>query len=213
MDFGRQVTVELVIASSTGPKSAADLDLAQRCAAGDRAAHRLLFDTQRERVHIVLFRILGSNQDIDDLVQEAFVQIFRSLPRYRGEASLATWVDRITARTAFRYLSSRPVRTVRLELVSQHLETSDPNLEEHAHLREVARRLYAILDRLAPKYRVAYALHVVDERPLAEVATIVDISLVAARTRVWRAQRMVEKRAKSDPVLRDFLSQQKRDLP
>jgi RNA polymerase sigma-70 factor (ECF subfamily) len=189
------------------------VDLARRCVAGESAAHEELFTAQRERVHLVLFRILGANQDIEDLLQEAFVQIYRSLARYRGEASLATWVDRITARTAFRYLSRRAPRSVRLELVSARVTAQAPDVEEHAHLKDVARRLYSILERLAPKYRIAYALHVVDERPIAEVASIIDASAVATRTRVWRAQRMVEERAKVDPVLCDFLAEPKRSRP
>jgi RNA polymerase sigma-70 factor (ECF subfamily) len=200
-----------MIVPPAAPKSSRDLDLARRCASGDRAAQCQLFEDQRERVHIVLFRVLGSNQDMEDLVQESFIQIFSSLARYRGEASLGTWVDRITARTAFRYLSNRPARMARLELVSQHAIAPGSGAEAQAHAREVARRVYTILDRLPPKYRIAYALHVIDERPIAEVATIIEVSLVAARSRVWRARRLLEKRAKTDPVLRDFLSQGKQE--
>jgi len=185
----------------------ADWALAQRCAAGDRAAQRQLFDEQRTRVHLVLYRILGSNYEIEDLVQEAFVRIFRSLGRYRGEASLSTWVDRITARTAFRYLSSRPTQAVRLELLSS---AADAVPEEELQLRDIARRLYAVLDRLAPKYRIAYTLHAIDERPLSEVAEITDVSVVAAKSRVWRARRMLKRLARSDQVLNEFLAGRRR---
>ena len=189
--------------------SSVDLNLARRCVQGDRAAQQRLFDEQRERVHIILFRILGSNRDMEDLVQEAFVAVFRSLSGYRGEASLATWVDRITTRVAFRFLSRTPPATVRLELVSSEVAADRPTAEEELHTREVARRLYALLDRLDPKYRVAYALHVIDDRPITEVAAITEVSLVAAKNRAWRARRMVWNRAQSDPVLRDFLIQRK----
>ena len=186
-----------------------DLDLARRCLQGDRAAQERLFDTQRARVHIILFRILGSNRDMEDLVQEAFVAVFRSLARYRGEASLATWVDRITTRVAFRYLSRTHPPIVRLELVNSEVAADRPTAEDELHGREIARRLYALLDRLDPKYRVAYALHVIDERPIAEVAAITEVSFVAAKNRTWRARRMVWNRAQSDPVLKEFLIQPK----
>jgi RNA polymerase sigma-70 factor (ECF subfamily) len=196
----------LVITAIAQAMVPADLTLARRCAEGDRAAQRQVFDGQRERVHLILFRILGSNRDIEDLIQDAFIAIFRSLPNYRGEASLATWVDRITTRVALRYLSRMPPATVRLELVRFEVARERATLDHEHHLRQVALRLYALLDRLDPKYRVAYALHVIDERPLAEVATIMEVSTVAAKNRVWRARRMVQKRAQSDPVLREFLS-------
>jgi RNA polymerase sigma-70 factor (ECF subfamily) len=189
---------------------AADLALAQRCASGDRPAQRQLFQAQKQRVHVILFRILGTNRDLEDVLQDAFVEIFRSLGRFRGEASLGTWIDRITARTAFRYLSSRTPDAVRLEVISQYEPGQGPDLEDELYLRDVARRLYTVLDRLEPKYRIAYALHVVDERSLAEVAAMTEVSLFAAKNRVWRARQMVNDRAKSDPVLREFLQRQAR---
>jgi RNA polymerase sigma-70 factor (ECF subfamily) len=173
---------------------------------GDRAAQRQLFDEQRERVHVVLFRILGTNRDIEDVVQDAFLAVFRSLVSYRGEASLATWVDRITARAAFRYLSRATRPMARLEVVRSEPLSDDPTAEQELHAREVARRLYAALDRLEPKYRIAYALHVLDERPIADVAAVTEVSLVAAKNRVWRARRMLRRSAEADPLLKEFVT-------
>lgn len=191
--------------SKAQASSQADWALAQRCASGEREAQRQLFDDQRERVHLILFRILGSNRDMEDLIQEAFIAVFRSLSSYRGESLLATWVDRITARVAFRHLSRSAPATVRLQLVRPEPLAESPSAEQELHSRDAARRLYALLDRLPPKYRVAYALHVIDERPIVEVAAITEVSLVAAKNRVWRARRMVQKGAQADLVLRDYL--------
>jgi RNA polymerase sigma-70 factor (ECF subfamily) len=198
----------------TGPITQArpntDIELARRSALGDRTAQRQLFDEQRRRVHWILFRILGSNVEIEDLIQEAFLAIFRSLADYRGEASLSTWVDRIATRTAYRHLSKSPERTTRLEALPTW-STIQSELEEEIHLRDVARRLYTILDRLQPKYRIAYALHVIDGRSISEVARLTEVTLVAAKNRVWRARRMMERHAKADPVLREFLGKPSKD--
>jgi RNA polymerase sigma-70 factor, ECF subfamily len=187
----------------------ADLDLATRCVRGERAAQEQLFDAQRKRVHRILYRILGSNRELEDLAQEAFVAVFRSLAGFRGEASLATWVDRITTRVAFRHLSRAPT-AARLELVRMDAALDAPSPEEQMHLREIARRLYGVLDRLAPKYRIAYALHEIDGRPIAEVATLTEVSLVAAKNRVWRARRQVHRAARIDPVLGEFLGESRK---
>jgi RNA polymerase sigma-70 factor, ECF subfamily len=187
----------------------ADLDLATRCVQGDRAAQEQLFDAQRQRVHRILYRVLGSNRDLEDLAQEAFVAVFRSLAGFRGEASLSTWVDRITTRVALRHLSRTPV-AARLELVRVDAAFEAPSPEEQLHQREIARRLYGVLDRLAPKYRIAYALHEVDGRPIAEVAVLTEVSVVAAKNRVWRARRQVHRAARLDPVLGEFLGEIRR---
>jgi DNA-directed RNA polymerase specialized sigma24 family protein len=67
------------------------------------------------------------------------------------------------------------------------------------------RRLYAMLDRIEPHYRIAYTLHVVDGRPMKEVASAMGCSTIAAKNRVWRARGMVHARALRDPVLAEFL--------
>lgn len=71
--------------------------------------------------------------------------------------------------------------------------------------RDAARRLYAVLDRIEARQRIAFTLHVIDGRPLQEVAQVMESSLVLTKTRVWRATREVEKRARRDPMLAGFL--------
>ena len=178
--------------------------LASRCAAGDREAQRTLFREQRDRVHRTLYRIMGSNRHTEDLAQDAFVEVFRSLGSFRGESSLATWVDTIAARVAYRHLRARAEWPAGLEVVHAVPDTSD-GADHHAHAREAARRLYAILDRVEPKYRIAYALGVIDGRPAAEVARITRVSVIAAKNRIWRARRMVDERARRDPWLHSYM--------
>jgi RNA polymerase sigma-70 factor (ECF subfamily) len=180
-----------------------DIDLASRCAAGERAAQRQLFDEHKSRVHGTLYRILGSNRDMEDLIQESFLQVFRSISSYRGDARLATWISRISARVAYTYLSRRKLPTVALESVPE-TPAGDAGAERHAIAREATRRLYGVLDRIDAKQRIAFALHVIDGLPLREVAEITDATVVAVKTRVWRARKEVAKRAKNDPLLAEY---------
>jgi len=186
-------------------RAPADLSLAQRCVAGERAAQRELFERERRRVHAALYRILGSNVNMDDLVQEAFLEIFRSLKNFRGEASLGTWVDRCTVRVAYAYLTRKRPRAAQLELVPE-IPSDDPSAEARVLAREAARRLYAELDRIEPVHRLAFTLHAIEGRPLEEVARLMEATVVATKARVWRARQALEKRAKRDPVLAQFLA-------
>jgi RNA polymerase sigma-70 factor, ECF subfamily len=181
-----------------------DVELARRCVSGDTKAQMEVFRRQKQRVHATLYRILGSNADMDDLVQESFIEIFRSLQTFRGDALLSTWIDRITVRVAYAHIARRKPDTVRLSLVPE-APSSDANAEERATAREAARRLYAILDRIEPNQRIAYTLHVIDGRPIPEVAGIMNASVVTTKVRAWRAARIVEKRAQHDPLLADFV--------
>ena len=148
---------------------AAELELARRCAAGDRAAQHTFFMQQRAQVHRTLFRVLGSNRQIEDLIQDTFIAAFRSLASF-GESSLNTWVDTIATRMVYRHLARREPRPQHLQAIA--MLTSPPDPERQASAREALRRLYAVLDKIEPKQRIAYTLHVIDGRPIKQVAQI-----------------------------------------
>ena len=180
-----------------------DLELALRCVSGDRAAQRVLFARERQRIHSTLFRILGHSTHLDDLIQDAFVEVFRSLGGFRGESSLATWIERCTVRVAYGYFRQKAL-VPRLEPVHD-VVAGVPSAEQRVIHREAARRLYVLIDRLEPAQRVAYTLHKLDGKSLQEVALLMEASLVATKVRVFRARRSIEQRAKNDPLLREFV--------
>lgn len=179
-------------------------ELVARCVAREPAALRALFEQERQRVHTLLYRVVGSNAHMDDLLQDTFLEVFRSLPGFRGESSLSTWVSRCAVRVAYAYFA-RKARTPALEQV-QMLAPEPPSAEDRASLREAARRLYVELDRIEPRQRLAFTLFAIESRSLREVAEIMESSLATAKIRVWRARRTLEARAKLDPLLSEFLS-------
>ena len=185
-------------------QSLADTVLVDRCLEGEQAAARELFRSQQGRVHATLYRVLGRTRDMDDLLQETFIQVFRSLRGFRGEARLSTWIDRIAVRVAYRYLTRR-----RAALATVPLDDDEPGgvvqAADRMLAREGVKRLYAALDTLGPASRVAFTLHEVDGRSVAEVAECVGTSVTTAKLRIWRARRALMKRAADDPVLAEFL--------
>jgi RNA polymerase sigma-70 factor (ECF subfamily) len=184
-----------------------DVLLVDRCLTGEPAATRELFRRHRNRVHACLYRVLGSNRDMDDLLQEAFLQVFQSLRGWRAEASLATWVDRVSVRVAYRYLSQRGRRVQTDEMPEDDLVAA-PDIGPGTRrqlARDGVRRLYAVLDELSPASRLAFTLHEIDGRTLAETAQLVGSSVTATKLRVWRARKRIEAQAANDPVLAEFL--------
>jgi RNA polymerase sigma-70 factor (ECF subfamily) len=186
-----------------------DVLLVDRCLTGEPAATRELFRRHRHRVHACLFRVLGSNRDMDDLLQEAFLQVFQSLRSWRAEASLATWIERVAVRCAYRHLSRRARR-----IATEPLDDAAPAAlaatgSGPGTRRQLARdgvlRLYAVLDELSPAARLAFTLHELDGRSLSEIAELVGSSGTATTLRVWRARKRIEAAAAADPVLREFL--------
>ncbi len=196
-----------IVESVTATAYLDDVLLVDRCLTGEPAATRELFRRHQKRVHACLYRVLGSNRDMDDLLQDAFLQVFQSLKGWRAEASLATWIDRVSVRVAYRYLTKRGKTVQTDELVEELIAVEGIAGARRQTARDGVKRLYAVLDELSPAARLAFTLHEIDGRTITEVAALVGSSVTATKLRVWRARNTVEKAAAQDPILRDFLQE------
>jgi RNA polymerase sigma-70 factor (ECF subfamily) len=187
-----------------------DVLLVDRCLTGEPAATRELFRRHRARVHASLFRVLGGNRDMDDLLQDAFLQVFQSLRGWRAEASLSTWIDRVAVRVAYRYLSQKGRRVQTDTMFEEEPAAIAPSGVGPGARRQLARdgvkRLYAVLETLSPAARLAFSLHEIDGRTIAETAKLVGSSVTATKLRVWRARKAVELAASNDPILKEFIA-------
>jgi RNA polymerase sigma-70 factor (ECF subfamily) len=188
----------------------ADLDpLIAAAQRGEPRALRGLFERYRHDVMRIAFRVVGPSPDLEDIAQEAFVQIFRSLPSYRGSAKFSTWLYRVVtnvARMHVRHERSRP----RLGGAPEGLLEARP---DGAHLpdEEVARNarlraLYRHLDALSEKKRTVLVLHDLDGVPAAEVAQIVDAPVLTVRTRLFYARKELYAALARDPELTELLA-------
>jgi RNA polymerase sigma-70 factor (ECF subfamily) len=178
----------------------AERELVRRCAEGERAAQTRLFRQEVRRAHALLYRVLGPNGPHEDLIQETFLRVFRSLASFRGDSLLSTWIGGIALNVAYGHLRSNPPPVLRLELVPD-ARASAGDLDQQLAARQGLRRVYQILGRMEPRLRIAFTLHAIDGRSLREVAELMSASVVATKTRVWRARRVLAKRAQHDPLL------------
>ncbi len=174
------------------------------CLAGDPSAHRQVFDRERQAVHRLLYRMIGSNAHMDDLLQDTFLEVFRSLHNFRGDSSLRTWIHRCAVRVAYAHFR-RKTKAPALEPVQDYSSLA-PSPEERTARREAVRRLYVELDRLEPRQRLAFTLFTVEGKSLKEIAEVMESTVATAKIRVWRARRALEKSAQKDPFLSEFLT-------
>src|SRR6185436_11917929 len=169
------------------PQVAALVDRARR---RDPAAFRDLFQTHVGTVHRVVRRMVGSRPDVDDLVQIAFVEAFRSLPDFRGDALFSTWLTRITVRVTLRAARRRHA-AASLDDVAEPASTT-PGPERVAAARETLALVESLLAELRPKRRAAFVLHVLEGYSMEEVAAILSASTAAVKVRVHDARRHIE---------------------
>jgi len=188
-----------------------DRALVTGCRAGDPASLDRFFRTHVDYVERVVARLVGPTADLQDLVQTTFIEALQSFGRYRGEASLKTWVARIAVHVCLHQLRSGVRRNVSLELVPPSNEPEDPTRRADGELplRQLARRLHELLDRISPKKRVAFLLYTVEDYSLEEVAALTGASRAATKSRIWFARRELVAAVRNRPDLRQFIQNMK----
>lgn len=158
---------------------------------GDVAAFSELVRRHQGAVYRVALRMLGSEADAEDAAQETFVRAWRSIGRFRGESSVATWLYRIvTNRCLSRLAAARD--TVEYEDTRVADERGDPAVvvERRAQMDAVTRAVAA----LPADQRAALVLRDFEGLSYDEVAEVLDIGLGAVKSRIHRARADVLKR-------------------
>jgi RNA polymerase sigma-70 factor (ECF subfamily) len=171
-----------------------DASLIARHLRSDPAAFGQIYRAHFETVYRRLTRILGPIPEREDLAQDVFLALHRALPRFRGEAALATLVHRIAINVAFEYLRRSARRPAVPVDASQFDELVAPaaSPEQRAASREELACTFACLARIKPKKRIALLLRVVDGLSFEQIGLLVDASPEAVAKRVQHGQRELE---------------------
>lgn len=176
-----------------GNDPAVDATLVRAAAAGDRAAFADLYRRHLDSVFARLTRVVGPTPERDDLVQQIFLNVFRALPRFRGDAAFTTFLHRIVLNVACDHLERRHrARRCGEPVDDRQLETliaPGASPEQQARQRDQLRRLFHSLERLSPKRRAAFVLVAVDGLSLDEAATLLGANAAAVKQRVLEARR------------------------
>jgi RNA polymerase sigma-70 factor (ECF subfamily) len=185
------------------PSPGDEAQLVERAALGDATAFRVLFQRHRGDVARLVYRMLSVPADLEDVVQEVFVQVYRSLKDFRGQAKLSTWIHRVTVNVVLmhrRSAKSRPVLTE--EAPGDIVADAEGTLpDEDTDRRERIRAFQRLLARLADKKRIVFVLHELEGLAPAEIASIVGAPVLTVRTRLFYARRELEAMLPEEPSL------------
>lgn len=153
-----------------------------------------------------IVRYAGPRHDLDDLVQEAMVELVVALDSFRGDASLRTFAHRIVLRTTARELKKRRTYERRMELVAVDERDDGRASPERALLdQEALRHFYSALGRLSLKRRNAFVLCVIERLAHEEAAAIEDVSIDTLRARLKHARADLEQLVREDPLLAPYI--------
>ncbi len=172
-----------------------DYTLVSRCLHGEEPAWEELVRLHTRKVYSLCFRFTGSSQEAQDLTQEVFLRVFRTVKTFRStEGSFATWLSRVT-----RNLLIDHYRRTRQERITDSIEEQLPVLEVAGAAastrpdralagREASEILQAALQRLSPDLREAVILRDLQEMEYREIAEVLQIPEGTVKSRINRGR-------------------------
>jgi RNA polymerase sigma-70 factor (ECF subfamily) len=161
-----------------------DLVVASR--RGNRKAQQRLYECCHRRVYRLLVRMVGQN-DADDLLQQVFLQVFRSLGQFSGHSRFETWLYRVSVNESLQHLrKQRRRRWVSLEGDFMDRQPDQERDFDHKELMEHA------LARLEPELRSLFLLREVEKQSYAEIAAAMQIPEGTVASRLSRARQLLK---------------------
>ena len=176
--------------------SAADAELVAQLQQGSEVAFRTLVARYQARVYQVVFSLLRSPEEAEDVAQEVFVEVYQTIVSFRGEAALSTWLYRLATSRALKHRRWVGAKkrfahfTSLLGFDNQVLH----ELPDHAHpqaLLESEQQLRLLLGhigRLPAKQQVAFTLRHEQELSYEEIAAVLDTTVPAVESLLFRAR-------------------------
>ncbi len=177
-----------------------DAELVQRCLAGDQVACARLVSTHARVAGTVIWRVVRRRELVEDLCQEAFLKVFRSLASFDGRARLSTWICSIAHRVALDELR-RHGRTVQFA-AEQDAEEQAENGDalDQVLAEEEVQRLHAALDTLPDRYRLPLAYAALRELGYEDIAVMLGIPVGTVKTLVFRGKAMLRERLQAGTI-------------
>jgi len=163
---------------------------------GDRDAFRSLYERYRDRVYNLIFYSIGDELGAEDVLQIVFVKIYRGLPSFRFQASLATWIYRITLNECLNQQRGRGAQHIPFEALLGSDEERDLGATADLRHAEGERReiVHRALMELSPKLRAVVVLKYLEGLSYEEIASVLECSPGTVASRLSRALRELEAR-------------------
>jgi RNA polymerase sigma-70 factor (ECF subfamily) len=168
-------------------------DLIKRAQDGDADAFGALFQAHKARIYSVCLRMTSNAAEAEDLTQDAFLQVFRKIKKFRGESAFSTWLHRIAVNTVLMHFRRKSLCQVSLDeehtindvsKVRREYGTRDKNLAGCVDRIALARAIRM----LPPGYRTIFLLHEVEGYEHQEIAEMLSCSVGNSKSQLYKAK-------------------------
>jgi RNA polymerase sigma-70 factor (ECF subfamily) len=169
-----------------------DARLAKRIASGDGAAFAEFVDRYGPRIQALARRYAATNSDAEDLTQEIFLDLYRSIGSFRGSAALSTWAYRVALNHCLKHCNRRPAQGVEFDEALSGASAGDvADPVRGAVTGELKEKVHVALSDLTPEHRDVVILHELQDLTYSECAKILRIPVGTVKSRLFYAFRIL----------------------
>jgi len=179
-----------------------DIALVRRCQKGDALAFEQLVIKYRSKVFSMIYGMVQNEQDAWDLAQEGFVKAWRSIHRFKGQASFYTWLYRIVTNVAIDSLRRKGFKKTaefdddiaanEVAPGSKTVPTPDPMPHHGLEREEIRQRIEQAISKLSPEHRAVIVMKEIEELQYSEIAEALGCSIGTVMSRLFYARKKLQ---------------------
>jgi RNA polymerase sigma-70 factor, ECF subfamily len=179
-----------------------DIALVRRCQKGDALAFEQLVIKYRSKVFSMIYGMVQNEQDAWDLAQEGFIKAWRSIHRFKGEASFYTWLYRIVTNVAIDSLRRKSfkktaefddeIAATQVEPGSKTMPQPDPMPHQGLEREEIRHRIEHAINKLSPEHRAVIVMKEIEELQYNEIAEALGCSIGTVMSRLFYARKKLQ---------------------
>ncbi len=180
-------------------------EIVRRAQAGDSNALAHLVTKYQNRIYHLGLRLLGQEQDAEDMLQQTFLTVVKNIQQFKSQSSFYTWLYRIAINTGLRKLQSKPRKYTHVSVDNPDFESIHghevhhwPKFDfKHISNKNFRQKLDQALKELPEKYRTVFILRDLHELSTEETANILQITIANAKIRLMRARNFLKTKLES----------------
>ena len=177
--------------------------LVEKAQTGDAAAFKQIYHKYHGMVARLAYNITGSQQDLEDIIQETFLQVHRSLKSFHGNSKFSTWLYRLAINVSMQYVRQHK-KTAKVTYPTEDFgryADESPSPEEDMNRTEKRRIIMEALEKISEKKRIVFVLHELHGIEAGEIARILKIPTLTVRTRLFYARKAMYRILVKEPSL------------
>lgn len=182
-----------------------DYEIVKRAIDGDQSAFKELMERYRFQVEMVVRKIIFEEQEVDDLVQEAFIKAFHSIHTFNFEFAFTTWLYKIATNNCIDFLRKKKLKTYSMDTpirqkdgeTQQEYPDRVPTVERQMISRETSGQINRAIEDLPEKYRRVILMRHKQEMSYEDIAAELELPLGTVKARIFRGRELLNKKLRS----------------